>query len=129
MNVLQKTPNRPALILYLDTLGIDARRVKIQGADATGYDYIQLDRGDRPMQDSSSGTLKLVTKRVEWPDDKVWPNVQILLAGGGLNDIEAVVPKKEATRKAKQAITSEIAEPKPSRFGTPEELAATPNEV
>ena len=79
--------NEPGLMVYLEKQGIDASRVKVRGADETGYDYISVDEDGRPVTRlNEKGVLRLVTERHEWPDG-VWAKVEKLLANKGLKDI------------------------------------------
>ena len=79
--------NEPALMIYLEKQGIDASRVKVRGADETGYDYILVDEDGRPVtRHNEQHELRIVTERREWPTG-VWAKVEKLLANKGLRDI------------------------------------------
>lgn len=78
--------NKPGLIVFLAKHGIDASRVRETGADETGYDYIAIDKDGRPLGVNIAGAYQLVTDREEWPKG-VWPKVEKLMAGAGLEEI------------------------------------------
>lgn len=109
--VVTKKPNKAALIVYLDTIGLDAHRIQIDGADETGFNEIQVTRDGRPLHTSATGRCQLVTKRKEWPSAEVWKNVTVLLAGGGLVDI-GYNPDGSLAKKVEKAKPVEVKGPK-----------------
>lgn len=80
--------NSAALVVYLESQGIEAARVIARTADASGYDYIVTDKDGRPFTENlTGGEVRLVLERMEWPKG-VWPKVEQLIAGKGLKDID-----------------------------------------
>lgn len=94
------------LINYLDSLGIDANRVRSAGMSPEGYDYIQIADNGRPLHGPGN---RLITARVEWPSREVFEKVWLLHTG------KAYVA--EETEKAEEPVEPEVkAEtPKPPR--------------
>ena len=104
-----KRRNLLALKIYLDELGIDSARVREAGLDETGYDYIKVDRDGRPMyaRTEVGQSMYYDTERRAWPTSKVWADVQTLLEGGGLADVqEPVVTSLKGLDVAPKAKTS-----------------------
>lgn len=79
--------NIEGLTILLRRYGIDAKRVLVDGADETGYFYMEVDKDGRPVATNIAGAFEILRSRREWPDG-VWPKVARLLSGASLEDVD-----------------------------------------